>query len=479
MKRSTDEPIAGDKDNHPKVESEGHCERTETGSGFVHGRDVGRGRPDPPSVSIGGAGDERACGVIAGDCACSDDDEDADEEKTSYGELVGRTLGGNGNETEDEEGEHEKESEDDGGVRESEASDETCRTEGMIGVLNVMSEGHRPVSESFNTLPDFDSQAQSLALLQPLSDITLDMPSFSISSDFSHLPPKHHASHSAIMPSLSFPAPNHTTSQVNIEDGKSPAIGMNGPFSFGLLPMRSSPQSPQAPNLFLQSQVDLPLSHSLSVVQMPSQKNSMLGGRQTPLSHWSSMSVLGMGEEKMNETAQLRAEAKKRKEEERRMKELEEEKQRKTEEKVKVKEEVRQKKEEQAALLSSGKATADQKGFVRNVVEDDKWEEKMEMDEARLRDMHMHLPDPVTKGTDCGCSCDGVELQDERSEPHDEWNSLVCAALSEFLLIRFLFPLANVTPTDPNITFARSTNPVFKGFEHTSTDCDLIPISSN
>ncbi|KAK2945755.1 hypothetical protein BLNAU_19311 [Blattamonas nauphoetae] len=294
------------------------------------------------------------------------------------------------------------------------------------------------------------------------------------------------------MPSLSFPAPNHTTSQVNIGDGKSPAIGMNGPFSFGLQPMRSSPQNPQAPNLFLQSQADLPLSHSMSVVQMPRQKNSMLGGRQTPLSHWSSMSVLGMGQEKMNETAQLRAEAKKRKAEEKKMKELEDEKQRKAEEKVKAEEEVRRKKEEQAALLSSGKATEEQKGFVRNVVEDDKWEEKMEMDEARLRDMHMYLPDPVTKGFILVMVLDlslgllmltalivvavVMVLSFRTSAVNLTMSGMRSSvlALSEFLLIRFLFPLANVTPTDPNSTFDRSTNPVFKGFEHTSTDRDLL-----
>ncbi|KAK2951676.1 hypothetical protein BLNAU_13415 [Blattamonas nauphoetae] len=41
-------------------------------------------------------------------------------------------------------------------------------------------------------------------------------------------------------------------------------------------------------------------------------------------------------------------------------------------------------------------------------------------------------------------------------------------ALVEFLNLRIVFDYANLTPTDPNITFPRSTNPVFKGFEHLS-----------
>ncbi|KAK2963386.1 hypothetical protein BLNAU_1428 [Blattamonas nauphoetae] len=200
---------------------------------------------------------------------------------------------------------------------------------------------------------------------------------------------------------------------------------------------------------------------------------------------------LNMGSLMTNEMRE-REEQKRKKEEERRKRKEEEEKKQKAEEKARKEEESKKMKDEQTALLASGKASDSQKGFLRKVINDEKWEEKLTVDIDTLTITHSSLPSPLSKsmlacislnmllGLASILSLAVLAIVLVTRYKRTNYNITVSGmrtsilALVEFLNLRLLFPFANICPTDANITFDRSTNPVFKGYEHLTIDKDQI-----
>ncbi|KAK2954496.1 hypothetical protein BLNAU_10516 [Blattamonas nauphoetae] len=280
--------------------------------------------------------------------------------------------------------------------------------------------------------------------------------------------------------------PGQTTSQVNNAPFKgTPLLGPSQNMPIGLQPMglmQTTSMLTPTPN----TSTGMP-PQSMSLIQMPGQTpnfNPMMGGPMQPSTSPMNFQQLGMqgmmgGDLKKQEAKQKKADEKKKKAEEEELK-------KKAEEKRQREDEARRKKEEEAAILASGKASDAQKGYIRNVIPDEKWEEKGYADIETLTHMHANLPSPLSFGIIIRVVLNlslGIlaivalavvsvvlVLQYSKTNVNITMSGMRTSVLSliEFLNLRILYNYANVTPKDPNITFPRSTNPVFKGFEHLS-----------
>ncbi|KAK2943717.1 hypothetical protein BLNAU_21368 [Blattamonas nauphoetae] len=227
-----------------------------------------------------------------------------------------------------------------------------------------------------------------------------------------------------------------------------------------------------------------------SLIQMPGQPTPSfhnMPGNFTPTPRMGSQLQYGMINP-IDHEEQKRADAKNRKAEERKRKAEEEEKKRKADEKKQREDEARRQKEEEEAMLASGKASDAQKGYIRNVISDEKWLDKYETDLIRLEDMHANLPSPLSAGIIVTLLLDLIILiisisilvaiafvlvtSFSKTNVNITMSGMRTSilALCEYLTLRILFPFSNLSPADKEINFTRSTNPVFTGFEHTGSN---------
>ncbi|KAK2944990.1 hypothetical protein BLNAU_20067 [Blattamonas nauphoetae] len=359
------------------------------------------------------------------------------------------------------------------------ASEDQSRHEGALHTSTSN------VSDSNN-----NTQMNPLAVPHPLQQIGLSQ--FATPSDF-RLP---QTSSLILSPTINpnrfqtpvlNATPGQTTSQVNnIPFVSTPLLGQSQNMPIGLQPMGVM-QTTSLLSPVPTSGTGMP-PQSMSLIQMPGQTpnfNPMMGGQMQPSASPMNVQQLGMqgmmgGDVKKQEAKQNKAEEKKKKAEAEELK-------RKAEEKRQREEEARRKKEEEAAILASGKASDAQKGYVRDVVPDEKWEEKGYADIDTLTHMHANLPSPLSFGIVIRVVLNlslGVlaivalavvtvvlVLEYSNTNVNITMSGMRTSVLSliEYLNVRILFNYANVTPKH-NITFPRSTNPVFKGFEHLSND---------
>ncbi|KAK2960695.1 putative hemerythrin [Blattamonas nauphoetae] len=379
----------------------------------------------------------------------------------------------------------------------SEASDAQEMEEGALGTANQVSESSRPPTDSLFSQDGALTNTQSNPLVIPPTTSPLGLHNFATPSDFRNPP--------ATPGQMQFaPTPGQTISlQGAPDERRGSLLPLNTNFSIGLQPMGG---------LQTMSQVQPPTFASphpqgnqvMSLLQMPQQSTSLYQSPQfnmTPAQGvGQTYQPFGMSNPLEIEN-QKKAEQKRKKAEEKKRKEEEEEKKRKAEEKKQREDEARRKKEEEEAILSSGKASDAQKGYIRNVISDEKWEEKLETDLKRLEGMHANLPSPLSVQIVISILLDMVfglvsfialaVLVSTLVNLYSSTNVNITMsgmrtsilALCEYFNLRIMFPLGNISPADKEITFIRSTNPVFKGFEQSSTNktelYELLVKSSN
>ncbi|KAK2954266.1 hypothetical protein BLNAU_10765 [Blattamonas nauphoetae] len=267
---------------------------------------------------------------------------------------------------------------------------------------------------------------------------------------------------------------------------------------------QSTPQSVQSPGTNpndLQSPPTQSFADNLSpeqsifATQFPGQTTSIFQNQPGMMGGVGLDSPLPQFQMGMNMEQQKKMEAKTKKQEEKKRKAEEEEKKRKLEEKQKREQEAKRKKDEEAALLASGQASEAQKGYIRDVIKDEKWVEKIEKDVQNLTQMHLNLPSPLSTGIVVNIMLSmGLGLvilislvvvaivmvnQFNRSNVNITMSGMRTSILSliEFLNLRILFPDSHLVPFDDKIDFSRSTNPVCTGFQFLSDDVDeLYPL---